>query len=141
MAEYLEFARSHPYLIFGFLGVLGFTIWSEISRLNRKYQQIGVNDAVRLLNKDNVLLLDVREDKEVDGGVIQGAKHIPVSELKSRMSELTKYRNNPVLVYCRSGSRSAHVCNSLTKEGFEDVSNLAGGVLAWESANLPLVKK
>lgn len=141
MAEYLEFARSHPYLVFGFLGLLGFTVWLEISRLTRKYQQIGVNEAVRLLNKDNVLVLDVREDKELDGGVIQGARHIPVSELKSRIIELEKNKNNPVMVYCRSGSRSAHASNILTKHGFENVANLSGGIMAWESANLPVVKK
>ncbi len=141
MAEYQEFARSHPYLVFGFLAVLGFIIWSELGRLSRKYRQLGVNEAVRLLNKDNVLLLDVREDKELDGGVIQNAKHIPMSELNQRLSEIEKSKNQPVLVYCRSGSRSAHACQTLTKQGFEDVSNLAGGVLAWESANLPLVKR
>ncbi len=141
MAEYLEFARSHPLLVFGFLGVLGFIIWSEFNRLNRKYKQLGVNEAVRLLNDDNVFCVDVREDKELDGGIIKGARHIPVSQLNSHLNELEKHKNNPVLVYCRSGSRSAHACNTLTKQGFEDVSNLAGGIIAWESANLPLAKR
>jgi rhodanese-related sulfurtransferase len=141
MPEYLEFARSHPLLVFGFLGVLGFIIWSEFNRLNRKYKQLGVNEAVRLLNDDNVFCIDVREDKELDGGIIKGARHIPVSQLNTHLNELEKHKNNPVLVYCRSGSRSAHACNTLTKQGFEDVSNLAGGIIAWESANLPLAKR
>ena len=137
MAEYLEFARSHPLLVFGFLGVLGFIIWSEFNRVNRKYHQLGVNEAVRLLNKDDVFCLDVREDKELSGGMISNATHIPMTQLGSRLKELEKQKNKSVLVYCRSGSRSAHACNTLTKQGFEDVSNLAGGILAWESANLP----
>ncbi|MEE9352457.1 MAG: rhodanese-like domain-containing protein [Thiotrichaceae bacterium] len=141
MPEYLEFARSHPLLVFGFLGVLGFIIWSEFARLNRKYKQLGVNEAVRLLNDDNVFCLDVREDKELDSGIIKGARHIPVSQLNSHLNELEKRKNDPVLVYCRSGSRSAHACNTLAKQGFEDVSNLAGGIIAWESANLPLAKR
>ena len=141
MAEYIEFARSHPLLVFGFLGVLGFIIWSELGRLNRKYKQLGVNEAVRLLNNDNVVCIDVREDKELESGVIKGATHIPVSQLSSRMGELQKHKQNPLLIYCRSGSRSAHACNILTKQGFEDVSNLAGGIIAWEAANLPLAKR
>ncbi len=138
MTEYIEFARSNPFLVFGFIGVLGFIIWTEIGRLNRKYQQLGVNEAVRLLNNDNVLCLDVREDKEVDNGIIKGATHIPVSELPSRLNGLEKHKNNPVLIYCRSGSRSAHACTVLAKQGFEDVANLSGGIIAWEAANLPL---
>ena len=141
MSEYLEFVRAHPLLVFGFLGVLGFIIWSEISRIGRKYKQLDVNDAVRLLNSDNAFCLDVREDKEISGGVLNGATHIPVTQLNSRLNELEKYKNKSVLVYCRSGSRSAHACSTLTKNGFEDVSNLAGGIMAWQSANLPLSKQ
>ena len=141
MAEYIEFARAHPLLVFGFIGVLGFIIKSEFDRLNRKYKQLGVNEAVRLLNDDKVLSLDVREDKELEGGIISGSIHVPVSEINSRLTEFSKYKDKPVLVYCRSGSRSAHACNILSKNGFEDVSNLVGGVIAWESANLPLSKK
>ncbi len=141
MSEYLEFVRAHPFLVFGFLGVLGFTIWSEISRLRRKYKQLEVNEAVRLLNKDDAYCLDVREDKEIDGGILKGATHIPVSQLDSRLNELEKHKSKSILIYCRSGSRSAHACNTLTKNGFEDVSNLSGGIMAWQSANLPLSKK
>lgn len=141
MSEYLEFARLHPLLVFGFLGVLGFTIWSEINRVNRKYQQLDVNEAVRLMNKDEAFCLDVREDKELSGGILNGAVHIPMSQINARINELEKHKNQSLLVYCRSGSRSAHACNILTKQGFEDVSNLSGGILAWESANLPLAKR
>ncbi|KAG1707781.1 Glutaredoxin [Nymphon striatum] len=49
------------------------------------------------------------------------------------MAELEKSKQQPVLVYCRSGSRSGHACQMLTKAGFEDVSNLSGGVLAWDN--------
>jgi len=73
--------------------------------------------------------------------MINGARHITLGQLPSKLTELDKFKQQPVLVYCRSGSRSAHACNMLTKEGFENVSNLAGGIMAWESANLPLAKR
>lgn len=141
MEEYLVFARNHPYLMIGLVAVIGLIVWTEFSRLTRKYKQVNASAAVQILNQDSALALDVREDNEVQGGRIRGAKHIPLGQLKNRIAELEKAKNNPVLVYCRSGNRSAHACNLLTKAGFENVSNLSGGILAWESANLPVSKK
>lgn len=141
MEEYLVFARNHPVLMMGLVAVLGMIIWTEFSRLTRKYKQINTSQAVQILNRDDSVVLDVREDGEVRGGKIKGAKHIPLGQLKSRASELEQAKGKPMLVYCRSGNRSAHACHLLTKMGFQDVSNLAGGITAWESANLPVSKR
>ncbi len=141
MQEYIDFVSDHPLLIIGFIAVLGFLLKTELSRFTRKYKQLGVNAAVMLLNKDSTVVLDVREDKEIQGGVIKGAQHITLAQLPDRMVELEKSKQSPLLVYCRSGSRSGHACHLLGKAGFEDVSNLTGGIMAWESANLPLAKR
>ena len=141
MEEYLVFARSHPLLIAGLFAILGMIIWLEFSRLTRKYQQVNTTQAVHIFNQDGSFVLDVREESEVRSGKLKGAKHIPLGQLKNRMVELESAKTNPVLVYCRSGSRSAHACNLLTKAGFDNVSNLAGGIMAWESANLPVSKR
>jgi rhodanese-related sulfurtransferase len=139
--EYLVFARSHPLLIAGLFAILGMIIWLEFSRLTRKYQQVNTTQAVHIFNQDGSFVLDVREESEVRSGKLKGAKHIPLGQLKNRMVELESAKTKPVLVYCRSGSRSAHACNLLTKAGFDNVSNLAGGIMAWESANLPVSKR
>lgn len=141
MEEYLVFARSHPVLILGLVAVLGMIIWTEIGRLTRKYKQVNSTQAVQVLNQEGSVVLDVREDGEVKGGKIKGARHIPLGQLKNRLTELEQAKEKPVLVYCRSGSRSAHACHLMTKAGFQDVSNLAGGIMAWESANLPVSKR
>jgi len=140
MQEYISFARDNALIVIGFFAVLGFIIKTELSNATRKYKQVGVNEAVMLMNKDDALILDVREDKEVQGGKIKGARHITLGQLPSKLAELEKSKQSPVLVYCRSGSRSGYASQILTKAGFSDVSNLAGGILAWESANLPIVK-
>ena len=103
-------------------------------------EQADTLKATRLYN-DDALVLDVREDKEWAEGHIPRAKHIPLGKLGERMSELDKFKSNPVLVNCRSGMRSASACKQLKKAGFETVYNLAGGIIAWEKANLPLTKK
>ena len=141
MQEYIDFARDNFLIVAGFIGVLAFIIKSELSRLSRTYKQVGVNDAVLLLNKDNTVVLDVREDKEIQGGIIKGARHIKLGELADKVANISTNKQDPVLIYCRSGSRSGHACQQLTKAGYEDVSNLSGGILAWESANLPVAKR
>ncbi len=141
MQEYIDFARNNFLIVAGFVGVLAFIIKSELSRLSRKYKQLGVNEAVMLLNKDNTVVLDVREDKEIQGGIIKGARHITLGQLTDKIGTVGKNKQDPVLVYCRSGARSGSACQQLTKAGFENVSNLAGGILAWEAANLPVTKR
>lgn len=139
MSEYIAFAQTNPLLVFGFIAVLGIIIWTEIGRLNQNFKQLNANQAVQLINDDDTLCIDVREDKEIETGGIKGAIHIPSTQFGSRMSELNKYKSKPLLVYCRSGSRSAHVCKQLDKAGFENLSNLSGGIIAWETAKLPIV--
>ncbi|PID33749.1 MAG: sulfurtransferase [Thiotrichales bacterium] len=141
MQEYIDFAGNNPLPIIGFIVVLFLIIKLEMSRFTRKYKQVNVNEAVMILNKDDAVVLDVREDKELTSGVIKGARHITLAQLPQKIGELNKSKKAPILVYCRSGSRSGNACNQLTKAGFEDVSNLAGGVMAWEAANLPLSKR
>jgi rhodanese-related sulfurtransferase len=96
--------------------------------------------ATQMINQQNALVLDIRQDNEYVGGHIINATHIPLSHLKDRLGELEKHKNKPVIAVCRSGHRSSGACVTLKKAGFESVYNLSGGVLAWESANLPLTK-
>ncbi|MHB1353140.1 MAG: rhodanese-like domain-containing protein [Thiobacillus sp.] len=114
--------------------------WSFVGGSLSGVEQADTLKATRLFN-DDALVLDVREDKEYAAGHIPKAKHIPLGQLQSRLNELDKHKNKPVLVTCRSGNRSAHACRILKKAGFETVYNQAGGILAWERANLPVTKK
>ena len=141
MNEYIEFAQRNPLLVMGFFAVLGLIIWTEFGRLTRKYKQLDVSQAVLLMNRDETVVLDVREDKELGDGKIQNARHIVLKDLSKRIKELDKDKDKPILVYCRTGNRSGQACGILSKAGFSDVSNLGGGIAAWESANLPVNKR
>jgi rhodanese-related sulfurtransferase len=103
-------------------------------------EQADTLKATRLFN-DDALVLDVREDKEYAAGHIPKAKHIPLGQLRTRLAELDKFKDKPILVTCRSGNRSAHACRTLKKAGFATVYNQEGGILAWERANLPVTTK
>ena len=114
-------------------------VWSFVGSKLSGIDEADTLKATRLYN-DDALVLDVREDKEFAAGHIPKAKHIPLGQLSSRLNELDKFKGKPVLVTCRSGQRSARACGMLKKAGFETVYNQAGGIIAWERANLPVTK-
>jgi len=94
-----------------------------------------------LMSHEDAVVLDVREDGEYRQGHIADAVHIPLSQLERRIDELKKYQGRPLVLCCRSGNRSGAAARLLRKHGFEAVKNLAGGMLAWENAQLPIVRK
>ena len=114
--------------------------WSFIGGRLSGVEQADTLKATRLYN-DDALVLDVREDKEFAAGHIPKARHIPLGQLAGRIKELDKFKGKPILVTCRSGQRSASACRMLKKAGFETVYNQAGGIIAWERANLPVTQK
>jgi len=81
------------------------------------------------------LLIDVRTREEFAGGHIAGAVNIPVEEIGSRLSEIPA--DETVVLYCRSGNRSAQASQILNQNGYSTVYDL-GGVIAWTAAGLPL---
>lgn len=86
--------------------------------------------------RDEVQLLDVREDEEWVAGHIEGAVHIPMGQLMARLNEVDRERT--VVVVCRMGGRSATVADALLRVGYE-AHNLEGGMQAWQQAELPFV--
>jgi rhodanese-related sulfurtransferase len=101
---------------------------------------LSATEAVNLINRNNALVLDVRELTEFETGHIVNAKHIPLAALAERMNELKKYKDKPILVNCQRGMRSAKACDILRKAEFTQVHNLQGGIEAWLSAKLPVIK-
>jgi len=79
-------------------------------------------------------IVDVREADEVAAGMIAGARHIPLGELRSRFAELDKSR--PVVAVCRSGRRSAAAADQLAAAGFTAYT-MTGGMLDWSANGLP----
>ncbi len=138
MEPYIDFAARHPYLTMALLVVTGLLAWSYLAPLFRPWKTVTPLEATRLINREDAVLLDVREDNEYRGGHIVNSVHLPLSVLDKRLDELEKYKDRPIIVACRTGSRSAAACTRLSKAGFGRVYNLGGGVLAWENANLPL---
>ncbi len=96
---------------------------------NQMVKEVDISIAKTMLDS-GYGLIDVRYQEEYEEGSIDGAKLIPVHELRERMSELDD--NRPYVVYCRSGKRSAVAALLLTQQGYDAVS-LQGGINAWEN--------
>jgi len=85
----------------------------------------------RLDSREDVLLLDVREPGEYEIARIPGAVLIPLGQLSRRLGEIEKYRARPILVHCKSGTRSCDAVGILLANGFASAFSVAGGIDAW----------
>ena len=141
MDQLITFTSNHTILVVAIILVSLMLIHSLVGEKLRGYSSVSPSESTLMINHDDALILDVRESNEYSKGHIINSMHIPLSGLKTRMKELEKHKANKIIIACRSGNRSSQACTTLRKEGFEQVFNLSGGVMAWESANLPLIKK
>jgi len=114
--------------------------WSMFGNRIRGIKEVDCTAALQLINHKNALVLDVRDEGEYKAGHILNSTPIQLGKLKERMGELEKYKEQPIVVMCRSGNRSVSACSMLGKGGFSQVYNLTGGVIAWQKAKLPLEK-
>jgi len=117
----------------------GMLLWPMIS--GGGAQNLSPAEATLLMNREDALVLDVRESGEWSTGHIPGARHITLAQLEKRMSEIEKFKDRPIIICCASGNRSSSACGQLKRGGFEKVFNLSGGISAWLGANLPLTTK
>ncbi len=141
LAQISEFAANHPLLVMAFVILLGLTFFNELKIATQKFASLTPAAAVQLMNSDDVVVLDVREPSETVGGKIARAIQIPVGAVTKRIGELEKHKNKTLLVYCKTGARSGMACRELSKNGFDKVFSLNGGITAWQEAHLPISKK
>lgn len=135
-----EFTGNHLLLVLALFAILAMLIGTEVQSRISGVKAIPPAEATRMINHDNAIVVDMREDKDYRDGHIVNAIHAPAGSGKD-IGKLEKYRDKPVIVYCRHGQRSTAYCSKLKKQGFESVYNLKGGLLAWQKDSLPLSKK
>ena len=116
---------------------------AQAAQMKNGIPQISVKELKHRLDKketnnDNFLLLDVREPYEFQIAQI-GGKLIPQNDVPNRLSELNP--DQEILVHCRSGARSQKIAELLKANGFQKVSNVAGGILAWSDEIDPKIQK
>ncbi len=97
---------------------------------------INVRDLKTKLDaREPITLVDVRQPEEFKSGHVAGARSLPLPTLANRLGELTK--DAPIYCICLSGGRSQSACDLLQRQGFTNVTNVVGGMNAWQQAGLP----
>jgi len=140
MDQYIEFASNHWMLVTGFFAITYFLINDIIETSLRKYKTISPILTVTKLNSGSPIIVDVREPSEFKKGHIADAILMPVGNLEKQLNKLELYKKDEVIVVCHTGTRSAVACTTLTKNGFENVFLMIGGMQSWEENKLPIVK-
>jgi rhodanese-related sulfurtransferase len=139
MAVCMDFIKNNIFLI-AVAFVSGAMLIFPLVRSRASGPSVGTTEATQLINREDALLIDVRDAEEYAKGHILGARNIPLAQLESRIGELEKHKEKPVIVSCDSGGRSAGALSTLRGKGFARAVNLAGGLNAWKQAGLPVEK-
>jgi rhodanese-related sulfurtransferase len=136
----MDFVLANWHLFVALVAVVVMLVWGPLVRRLYGVKTLSVPEAVRVMNHEHGVLVDVCEPNEFRGGHIPNAINAPLSSLGAHARDLDKYKARPVIVSCRSGNRSVRGAVLLRKAGFERVYSLAGGLVAWQGENLPVAK-
>lgn len=101
---------------------------------------LSPQQATMLVNRQDGVILDIRDNKAYGNGHIVDAVNIPFTKLKERLKELDKYRDKPLVVVCQLGQQSGDAVKLLEENGFTSVSRMKGGMTEWQTQGLPAVK-
>jgi rhodanese-related sulfurtransferase len=135
----VDFIRNNLLLFVVALVSGGMLLWPFVRR-STGGPWVTPAQATHLINREDAVVLDVREANEFGTGHVLGAKNVPVARLESAAPEFMKKKDRPVIVYCDGGDRSAKALAALKKLGFTRGANLSGGLKAWQDAGLPTEK-
>lgn len=116
----------------------GMLLWPQL-RSQAGGRSITVAEAVRLINRERGVLIDVSEPSEFASAHANGSKNIPFGQIESS-KDLPSNKSLPIILVCPSGARAGRAAGLLRAKGYEKATSLAGGLSAWREANLPLDK-
>ncbi|MGR5237407.1 rhodanese-like domain-containing protein [Vibrio alfacsensis] len=141
MQEYIDFFQQNMILSLVWVGLLVAFIMNIVKSATAAYKEINVNQLTHLINRENGVVVDIRSKDEFKQGHITDAVHILPSEIKAgNFGSLENRKSDPIIVVCKTGQTAQENANLLAKAGFENVSLLKNGLIAWSEANLPLVR-
>jgi rhodanese-related sulfurtransferase len=120
--------------------VSGSMLLSSLIRGRLGPDGVSPMSATLMINREDALVLDVRDAAAFATGHIAGARNIELGKLKERLVSLDKFKKKPVIVVCQRGHSAAAACGTLRRGGFEKVFKLAGGLAAWEESSQPLAR-
>ena len=117
----------------------GLLLWQALQK-STGGSAVGTAEAVRLINREKGVLIDVNEPAEYAAGHAVGARNIPLTTIDGSKS-LPTNKALPLLLICGTGARAKRAAGLLQKAGYDKATAVAGGLAAWREAGLPVDKK
>lgn len=137
MELFLEFIGQQWMLVMGLMLMVAMLIFHE----NQKGgATVTSQQLVALMNKENAVVVDLRDAADFRAGHITDATNIPYNKFSERLSELEKYKSGPIVLVCKYGQHTGSAGKMLRAAGYENVYRLGGGMSDWQANNFPLVK-
>jgi rhodanese-related sulfurtransferase len=134
----VEFVRNNLLLIIVAFVSGAMLVWPLVRR-STGGPYVDPAGATQLINREDALVLDVRDPGEYGAGHILGARNVPLASVAER-ADIAKKKDRPLIVYCDSGARASKAAAALRRQGFTRVLSLSGGLGAWQQAGLPVEK-
>jgi rhodanese-related sulfurtransferase len=132
MERFFEFILNHYIYSLALVVVTYLLIQELFDSIFKKFSSISPMLAVTKMNDSDTLIIDVREAPDFVQSHIENAVNTPLSKLSEGLKKIAEYKHKPVLIACQNGTRSLSAAKLLTKEGFEQVFVINGGMQAWE---------
>ncbi|MFT5397206.1 MAG: rhodanese-related sulfurtransferase [Gammaproteobacteria bacterium] len=140
MEQLPEFVGNHLFLFSLLVSILMLLIWNLYGDMLSGAKLLLPDEVTRLINREDAKVVDLRTQKEFENGHIIDAINISADQLSGQLDKLKKHKESGIIFCCASGSVSTKEARKLMNEGYEKVFSLKGGILSWQSANLPLTK-
>lgn len=139
--QILEFIGRHWALVGAFVLVLVMIVIEEVRSQGGAGGFISATELTHMINRDQATVIDVRDSRVYKDGHIIGAVNIPEGDLSNDSDKLKKYKNQTLVLVDAMGNKTAALMTRLKKSGLEEVKALKGGLNAWKSADMPLIKE
>lgn len=118
------------------IGLLSLFFISKNIKIDNQIKEVTPEEAIELIRNQEYKVIDVREPEEFEAKHIIGSANLPISTLKETFRQIPDDIN--IIIICRSGNRSLMALSFLKDQGYDNLCNLRGGIMAWNSAGLPL---
>lgn len=136
-----EFVGNHPLLFGALVLALIALAANELFRTFKGERPIPANEAVRLMNTDDAIVVDTRSAADFKKSHILNAKHVPMAGIEDRAKEISKNTERTIICYCGIGNVAPQAAAKLRKLGYSRAYALKGGINAWQADGMPVTSK
>jgi rhodanese-related sulfurtransferase len=138
MEQLGQFVVNHWSLWLSLAILLVLVLINELQTQQKRGKELSPQTAVHHINRDNAIVIDLRETEAFQQGHIIDSIRASADEFNQQ--HMNKYKEKPLILVCSKGLQSATLAKSLRNQGFTQPMVLAGGIAAWQAAELPLIK-